>query len=125
MRKKILCLIKMLISAYAYSLYHDKMRQTSPEFFFANQASTNNNDNTTQKQQQEEAAGYFWYFVAAFVIEVFLLFYSIPLAMKLARTRGELTLHLFFAIFATPAYLFVAVAGQLLNYTLFAGGTVA
>lgn len=114
----------MLLSAYSYSLYRDKMRQTPPEFFFANTvANTDNNDNNDKKA--EDASMALYYFIAFFVLEVFLLFYTIPLAMKLAQTRGEMIIHLFFAIFAAPAYMFVAVAGRILNYTLFGGGVVA
>lgn len=94
----------MLLSytAYQYALDKNKTRQ----MFDA--SSTENYD----KNEDADGKPNWSVFVLAVFVELVLLFFAIPMALRTARSRSQLFLHLFFAITATPAYLFVAVAFQ-------------
>jgi hypothetical protein len=108
----------MLLTAYAYSLYKDKIRQTPPELYRLESAKPSTDAGTGA--DPNESNGYYLY---AFMFELFCLFFTLPLALRLSRSRGEMVAHLFFAIFLAPFYLFIAVGGQIVRYTL-AGGSV-
>ena len=88
------------LTAYKYALYADKNRQTLPELY------------TEDNQPQTPPKPNWGVFILAVLVELILLFFAIPMALRVAKSRAQLTLHLFFAITATPAYLFVAVAFQ-------------
>jgi ABC-type sugar transport system permease subunit len=107
----------MLLSAYTYSLYQDKMRQTPPELMTLESQMGTNEPATKNSWLKQIFLDFYYVFVFVFLTELFLLFFTLPLAMRLARTRRELFVHLFFAIFFAPAYLFVAVAGRVFKYS--------
>jgi len=116
----------MLLSAYSYSLYRDKMRQTPLEFMTPNDQMNKESaaGNSSNSWPYQLFLDFYYVFVLVFITELFLLFFTIPLAMQLARTRGELFAHLFFAIFFAPAYLFVAVAGRVFKYSYAEDGLI-
>ncbi len=118
----------MLLSAYMYALYKDKNRQTPFEFFkkikskaLGSAAATNNATTTTpgstttaadsQKQAQPlswdnaEDRPYIVAMVIVFIFEFILLYFAIFMAIRASRTKTQLFLHLFCAIFFTLPYI--------------------
>lgn len=88
----------MLFTAYAYSWYKDKNRQTAPELYDSNTS--------------EPPSPPMYILLMTFVIELIFLYHAIPIAFRVARSRAELLVHMLFVILATPLYLFVHVASQ-------------
>jgi len=119
----------MLLSTYMYALYKDKNRQTPFEFFkkikskaLGSAAATNNATTTpgpttssesaeSQKQAQPlswnnpEDRPFIVAMVIVFIFEFILLYFAIFMAIRASRTKTQLFLHLFCAIFFTLPYI--------------------
>jgi hypothetical protein len=119
----------MLLSTYMYALYKDKNRQTPFEFFKKIKAkalsATNSGNNSTttspptttpaQKEEEAQAQPLSWdnaedrpfivAMVIVFIFEFVLLYFAILMAIRVSKTKTQLFLHLFAAIFFTLPYI--------------------
>jgi hypothetical protein len=105
-------------TAYRYALEQDKNRDLTPEPFNAeadpNKANSDKANSDQDKDKRPPPPRWMVYTVLGltFLIELAMLYIAVPMAFRIAQSRAQLFLHLFFAITATPAYLFVATVFQ-------------
>lgn len=108
----------------AYSLYQNKNREVPMELY--DKKNDNNKEPIVERYGFWEDlkaawnkldAVYIWTALAIFlIVYLVLLYYAIQLAFKMARSDGELVLHIGFAILNPMLYLFIALASQVWHY---------
>jgi hypothetical protein len=107
----------MNLPGLAYSLYHDKNREVPMEFMDNAKDKESEKDSSMYGQLSKIDSMYFWIAgVVVFIVYLVLLYYAIKLALRVARSQGELILHVAFAVLNPVLYLFIALASQVWTF---------